>query len=160
MKLFLIFIPLILVYSQVFIPINGNQINGQLAIIPKYYLNLQNIFNQMIDSCVNNANNNVCKPKILTFLNNVFNNTFNFSPLIEEIYNKISTIILRNPNLEMIKKEILQYLYDLFLKIYNKECMHFNTLKSKEDSFCSTFLGNTLCRLFHYIWGDDPSDCD
>ena len=155
------FIPLILVYSQVFIPINGNQINGQLTIIPKYYLNLQNIFNQMIDSCVNNANNNVCKPKILTFLNNVFNNTFNFSPLIEEIYNKISTIILRNPNPEMIKKEILQYLHDLALTIYNINCKDSNARKLQEDdSYCSTFLGNTLCRLFHYIWGDDPSDCD
>ena len=160
MKLFLIFIPLILVYSQVFIPINGNQINGQLAIIPKYYLNLQNIFNQMIDSCVNKANNDDCKLKILDFLNNVFNNTIDFSTSIEEIYNKISTIILRYPNPEMIKKEIFQYLNDLSLNIYKTECMGFNLRNLKEDSFCSTFLGNTLCRLFHYIWGDDPSDCD
>ncbi len=159
------FIPLILVYSQVFIPINGNQINGQLAIIPKYYLNLQNIFNQMIDSCVNYANNvnkenkNDCSNKILIFLNKVSNNTINFSTSIDSISNMILSIILKNPTQDMRKKNILQYLYK-FSKIDRLVCSHLNTRRLQEDSFCSTFLGNTLCRLFHYIWGDDPSDCD
>ena len=91
MKLFLMFIPLILVYSQVFVPNKENIINGQLTKIPIYYLNLQNIYNQMIDSCVSNANNvnqvikNDCKNKILIFLNKVSNNTIDFSTSIEEI---------------------------------------------------------------------------
>ena len=160
MKLFLMFIPLILVYSQVFVPNKENIINGQLTKIPIYYLNLQNIYNQMIDSCIDIVNNNDCKPKILDFLNNLFNNTIDFSTSIEEIYNKISTIILRYPNPEMIKKEIFQYLNDLSLNIYKTECMGFNLRNLKEDSFCSTILGNTLCRLFHVLCGDDPSDCD
>ena len=154
------FIPLILVYSQVFIPKKENIINGQLTKIPIYYLNLKNIYNQMIDSCIDIVNNNDCKPKILDFLNNVFNNTIDFSTSIEEIYNKISTIILRYPNPEMIENEILQYLYDLVLNIYHKECMSFNLRRLQETSNCSTILGNTLCRLFHYFWGGVPSDCD
>ena len=160
MKLFLMFIPLILVYSQEFISTNEKIINGQSTKIPIYYLNLKNIYNQMIDSCIDIVNNNDCKPKILDFLNNVFNNTIDFSTSIEEIYNKISTIILRYPNPEMIKKEIFQYLNDLSLNIYKTECMGFNLRNLKEDSFCSTILGNTLCRLFHVLCGDDPSDCD
>ena len=161
MKLFLMFIPLILVYSQEVISKNENIINGQLTKNPKYYFNLQNIFNQMIDSCVNKANNDDCKLKILDFLNNVFNNTFDFSPLIEKIYNKILTIILRNPNPEMIKKEILQYLHDLALTIYNINCKDSNARKLQEDdSYCSTFLGNTLCRFIHFFWGDNAWDCD
>ena len=166
MKLFLMFIPLILVYSQVFVPNKENIINGQLTKIPIYYLNLQNIYNQMIDSCVSNANNvnqvikNDCKNKILIFLNKVSNNTIDFSTSIEEIYNKISTIILRYPNPEMIKKEIFQYLNDLSLNIYKTECMGFNLRNLKEDSFCSTILGNTLCRFIHFFWGDNAWDCD
>ena len=117
MKLFLMFIPLILVYSQVFVPNKENIINGQLTKIPIYYLNLQNIYNQMIDSCVSNANNvnqvikNDCKNKILIFLNKVSNNTIDFSTSIEEIYRDILKIIIKYPNLEMIKKNIIQYLY-------------------------------------------------
>ncbi len=160
MKLFLIFIPLILVNSQVFIPKNENIINGQLTTIPIYYINLQNIFNQMFDLCVNSVNNNDCKPKILDFLNNVFNYTIDFSTSIEEIYNKISTIILRYPNPEMIENEILQYLYDLVLNIYHKECMSFNLRRLQETSNCSTILGNTLCRFINFFWGDNAWDCD
>jgi hypothetical protein len=159
------FIPLILVYSQVFIPINGNQINEQLTIIPKYYINLQNIYNQMIDSCVNYANNvnkdikNDCNNKILIFLNKVSNNTIDFSTSIEEISNMILTIILNYPNDYMRKKNILQYLYN-FSKTAYLECSHLNTRRLREDSNCSTFLGNTLCRLIHFFWGGDSSDCD
>ena len=154
------FIPLILVYSQEVISNNENIINVQKLIIPNYYLNLQNIFNQMIDSCINNENNYICKRKIITFLNNVFNNTIDFSTSIEEIYNKISTIILRNPNPEIIKNEILQYLYVLVLKNYKKSCFHLNTRKLQVSANCSTILGNTICRLFYFLCGDDPSDCD
>ncbi len=163
MKLFLIFIPLILVYSQEVISKNEKIINEQWTSIPIFYLNLQNIFNQMIDSCVNYANNvnikNDCKKKILIFLNNVSNNTINFSTSIDSISNMIVKIILKYPNLEMIKKNILQYLYS-FSKTDRLECSHLNTRRLQEDSFCSTFLGNTICRFFHFLWGSDPWDCD
>ena len=159
MKLFLMFIPLILVYSQGVFSTYDNIINVQKLIIPNYYLNLKILFNQMIDSCVNNENKNDCRGNIITFLNNVFNNTIDFSTSIKIIYKEISTIILRNPNPEIIKKEILQYLYN-FLKTYKNKCVPLNTRRLQERSNCSTFLGNTLCRLFHFIWGDDAWDCD
>ena len=90
MKLFLMFIPLILVYSQEVISKNENIINEQE--IPNYYLNLKILFNQMIDSCVNNENKNDCRGNIITFLNKASNNTIDFSTSIEEIYRDILTI--------------------------------------------------------------------
>ena len=166
MKLFLMFIPLILVYSQVFVPNKENIINGQLTKIPIYYLNLKNIYNQMIDSCVSNANNvnqvikNDCKNKILIFLNKVSNNTIDFSTSIEEIYRDILKIIIKYPNLEMIKKNIIQYLYKRFTNNVRIACSPLNTRRLEDNSDCSTFLGNTLCRLIHFFWGDDAWDCD
>ena len=159
------FIPLILVYSQEVISKNEKLINEQLTTIPIYYLNLENIFNQMIDSCVNYANNvnklikNDCKLKIITFLNKVSNNTINFSTSIDSISNMILTIILKYPNENMIKKNILKYLYS-FSKTDRLECSLLNTRRLQETSYCGTFLGNTICRFFHFLWGDDPSDCD
>ena len=158
MKLFLMFIPLILVYSQGVFSTYDNIINEQE--IPNYYLNLKILFNQMVDSCVNKANTNDCKKKIITFLNKVSNNTSDFSSSIEEIYRDILQIIPKLPNLEMIKKNILQYLYNRFTKIVRVVCSPLITRKLKESTNCSTFLGNTLCRLFHFFWGDDAWDCD
>jgi hypothetical protein len=160
MKLFLMFIPLILVYSQGVFSTYDNIINVQKLIIPNYYLNLKNLFNQMIDSCVNNENKNDCRGNIITFLNKASNNTIDFSTSIEEIYRDILTIIPKYPNLEMIKKNILQYLYNRFTNIVRVVCYPLNTRKLKENANCSTFLGNTLCRLFHFFWGDDAWDCD
>ena len=102
MKLFLIFIPLILVYSQGVFSTYENIINVQE--IPNYYLNLKILFNQMIDSCVNNANKNDCKLQIITFLNKASNNTIDFSTSIEEIYRDILTIIPKYPNRNDKKK--------------------------------------------------------
>ena len=160
MKLFLMFIPLILVYSQEFISTNEKIINGQSTKIPIYYLNLKNIFNQMIDSCVNNAKYKDCKLKIITFLNKVSNNTIDFSTSIEEIYRDILKIIPKYPNLEMIKKNILQYLYKRFTNIVGIACSPLNTRRLEDNSDCSTILGYTLCRFINFFWGDNAWDCD
>ena len=158
MKLFLMFIPLIIVYSQGVFSTYENIINVQK--IPNYYLNLKILFNQMIDSCVNNENKNDCRGNIITFLNKASNNTIDFSTSIEEIYRDILKIIIKYPNLEMIKKNIIQYLYKRFTNNVRIACSPLNTRRLEDNSDCSTFLGNTLCRLIHFFWGDDAWDCD
>ena len=158
MKLFLIFIPLILIYSK-----NISTIDKELLreiVIPLDPPNsglysdwVKYRFDNMWFSCRIATINNQCKSDINSFFQIVLNSTKDYSSYVYHVHNLIKLNINIYPNDNMRKEnalvEIIKYIVNNFIQ------KSFPQTRASSDNF-----GNACCRFLVWIFRINKDLCD
>jgi hypothetical protein len=166
MKLFLIFIPLILIYSkdikiinQTLIKIEDNdepQIEIEDILDPPnsglYSDWVKFRFENMWFSCSITPIHNKCKLDVNSFFQIVLNSTDNYSSQAYKVYSLIYLNIKRYPNDNMRKENILESIIKYIDEIYQKSLP---LTRAESDT-----VGNTCCRVLVWIFRLNKDLCD
>ena len=168
MKLFLIFIPLILIYSKDIRIIDKEpiieteEIEDPPAPVPVpepepepelYSDRVKFRFENMWFSCRVTPIHNKCKLDVNSFFQIVLNSTDDYSSYANKVYSMINLNVNKYPNNNMRKEnsliDIIKYIDNNFVKKINV------VTRASSDT-----VGNACCRFIVWLFGFDENLCD
>ena len=158
MKLFLIFIPLILIYSKDIKTIDNEPlIKKEYLSNPLKYSNMVRFrFKRMWNSCNKTSINYECKLNINSFIQIVLNSTNDYSSHANNVYSLINLNRYKFSNDNMRIKYTLVAVIKYILNI-DQRISHGTRAFTRGES---DTIGNAGCRFFVWLFGYKLNLCD